>query len=181
MIVLSHDCHVIVVQDDRHVVVLCDSHVITLSHDSCIVIRSCVGNLHVIRHLCCMECALHCVHIGHLFSHPRCLPFTLKEPASLSALLRPVRFTRKPLMSFLTTKPGKSELAIELSSSTFFITAGRLHFFCFFCLLFVREMCLRYAQLEMKLGEIDRARAVYSHGSQFSDPRVRNYFLAGRG
>lgn len=33
-------------------------------------------------------------------------------------------------------------------------------------------MCLQYAQLETKLGEIDRARAVYSHGSQFSDPRV---------
>ena len=33
-------------------------------------------------------------------------------------------------------------------------------------------MCLRYAQLETKLGEIDRARGIYSHGSQFSDPRV---------
>lgn len=35
-----------------------------------------------------------------------------------------------------------------------------------------RAMCLRYAQLETKLGEIDRARAIYSHGSQMSDPRV---------
>lgn len=35
-----------------------------------------------------------------------------------------------------------------------------------------REMCLRFADLERKLGEIDRARAVYAHGSQISDPRV---------
>ena len=33
-------------------------------------------------------------------------------------------------------------------------------------------MCLQYAQLETKLGELDRARGIYSHGSQFSDPRV---------
>jgi pre-mRNA-splicing factor SYF1 len=32
-------------------------------------------------------------------------------------------------------------------------------------------MCLRYAELERKLGEIDRARALYQHASQFSDPR----------
>ena len=37
----------------------------------------------------------------------------------------------------------------------------------------VRDMCLRYADLERKLGEIDRARAVYSHCSQMCDPRVR--------
>ena len=110
MIVLSHDCHAIVIQHDRHVVVSHDSHVINLSHDSHIVILSCVGNLRW-WHLCWMQCTLHCdfcIHIGHLFSHLRCLPFTLKEPASLSALLRPVRSTRKPSMSFLTTKPGKN-------------------------------------------------------------------------
>ena len=33
------------------------------------------------------------------------------------------------------------------------------------------EMCLRFAGLERKLGEIDRARAIYAHGSQFCDPR----------
>ena len=38
-----------------------------------------------------------------------------------------------------------------------------------------REMSLSYAELETKLGEIDRARAIYSHGSQMSDPRVRYY------
>ncbi len=36
----------------------------------------------------------------------------------------------------------------------------------------VRDMCLRYADLERKLGEIDRARAIYSHCSQMCDPRV---------
>ena len=35
-------------------------------------------------------------------------------------------------------------------------------------------MCLRYAQLETKLGEVDRSRSIYSHGSQFSDPRVHH-------
>ena len=36
----------------------------------------------------------------------------------------------------------------------------------------VRDMCLRYADLERKLGEIDRARGIYSHCSQMCDPRV---------
>lgn len=37
---------------------------------------------------------------------------------------------------------------------------------------------MRYAELETKLGEIDRARAVYSYGSQMCDPRVSaNYLL----
>eukprot|EP00967_Tisochrysis_lutea_P043426 scaffold52467_cov30-Tisochrysis_lutea.AAC.5 len=31
-------------------------------------------------------------------------------------------------------------------------------------------MCLRYANLERKLGEIDRARAIYAHGAQEVDP-----------
>lgn len=35
----------------------------------------------------------------------------------------------------------------------------------------VRVMCLRYARLEESLGEIDRARALYKHASQFADPR----------
>ncbi|KAL7424970.1 pre-mRNA-splicing factor syf1 [Cryptotrichosporon argae] len=33
-------------------------------------------------------------------------------------------------------------------------------------------MCRRFAQMERKLGEIDRARALYAHASQFCDPRV---------
>ncbi|KAJ8679446.1 hypothetical protein QAD02_015233 [Eretmocerus hayati] len=39
-----------------------------------------------------------------------------------------------------------------------------------------REMCLRFAEMETKLGEIDRARAIYTHCSQISDPRVTNKF-----
>lgn len=38
------------------------------------------------------------------------------------------------------------------------------------------EMCLRFAGLERKLGEIDRARAIYAHASQFCDPRVNPKF-----
>ena len=35
-----------------------------------------------------------------------------------------------------------------------------------------REMCVRFADLEKRLGEIDRARAIYAHCSQICDPRV---------
>ncbi|KAG0202966.1 Pre-mRNA-splicing factor SYF1 [Mortierella sp. GBA30] len=35
-----------------------------------------------------------------------------------------------------------------------------------------RVMCMRYADMERKLGEIDRARAIFAHGSQFCDPRI---------
>ena len=42
--------------------------------------------------------------------------------------------------------------------------------FLFWC--FFREMCVRFADLERKLGEIDRARAIYMHASQMADPRV---------
>ncbi|KAK3838396.1 MAG: pre-mRNA-splicing factor syf1 [Linnemannia elongata] len=35
-----------------------------------------------------------------------------------------------------------------------------------------RVMCMRYADMERKLGEIDRARGIYAHGSQFCDPRI---------
>jgi len=38
------------------------------------------------------------------------------------------------------------------------------------------EMCLRFAALERKLGEIDRARAIYAHASQFCDPRINPQF-----
>ena len=33
-------------------------------------------------------------------------------------------------------------------------------------------MCQRYANLERKLGEVDRARAIYMHGSQEVDPKL---------
>ena len=35
----------------------------------------------------------------------------------------------------------------------------------------VKTMCLKFAELEKSLGEIDRARGVYTFASQFSDPR----------
>lgn len=35
-----------------------------------------------------------------------------------------------------------------------------------------RDMCLKFAQLELSLGEVDRARGVYAYGSQFSEPRT---------
>ena len=35
-----------------------------------------------------------------------------------------------------------------------------------------REMCLDFAQMEVQLGEFERARAVYGHAAQFSDPRT---------
>ena len=39
-----------------------------------------------------------------------------------------------------------------------------------------REMCLKFAEMERRLGEIDRARAIYGHGSQFCDPRLTPTF-----
>ncbi|EFX04587.1 DNA repair and transcription protein [Grosmannia clavigera kw1407] len=40
------------------------------------------------------------------------------------------------------------------------------------------DMCLRFADMEKRLGEIDRARAIYGHASQFCDPRTRPTFWA---
>jgi pre-mRNA-splicing factor SYF1 len=38
-------------------------------------------------------------------------------------------------------------------------------------------LCIEYADMERKLGEIDRARAILQHGSQFADPRrERSYW-----
>jgi pre-mRNA-splicing factor SYF1 len=34
-----------------------------------------------------------------------------------------------------------------------------------------KTMCLEFADMERKLGEIDRARAILQHGAQFADPR----------
>ncbi|MCJ1328638.1 pre-mRNA-splicing factor syf1 [Thelotrema lepadinum] len=35
-----------------------------------------------------------------------------------------------------------------------------------------KDMCLKFAEMEKRLGEIDRARAIYGHASQFCDPRT---------
>ena len=34
----------------------------------------------------------------------------------------------------------------------------------------IKDMCLRFAEMERRLGEIDRARAIFQHGSQFCEP-----------
>ncbi|KAL1976058.1 hypothetical protein VTN31DRAFT_4450 [Thermomyces dupontii] len=39
-----------------------------------------------------------------------------------------------------------------------------------------KDMCLRFAEMERRLGEIDRARAIYGHASQFCDPRTNAEF-----
>ncbi|CCU75866.1 pre-mRNA splicing factor SYF1/pre-mRNA splicing factor syf-1 [Blumeria hordei DH14] len=39
-----------------------------------------------------------------------------------------------------------------------------------------RDMCLKFAEMEKRLGEIDRARAIYGHASQFCDPRTSPSF-----
>lgn len=39
-----------------------------------------------------------------------------------------------------------------------------------------KAMCLKFAEMERRLGEIDRARAIYGHASQFADPRVDSSF-----
>ena len=44
-----------------------------------------------------------------------------------------------------------------------------------------RDMALRFADMETKLGEIDRARAILAYASQFSDPRVDpDFWCVGR-
>eukprot|EP01100_Stratorugosa_tubuloviscum_P001620 TRINITY_DN1366_c0_g5_i1.p1 TRINITY_DN1366_c0_g5~~TRINITY_DN1366_c0_g5_i1.p1 ORF type:complete len:900 (-),score=376.69 TRINITY_DN1366_c0_g5_i1:36-2699(-) len=40
----------------------------------------------------------------------------------------------------------------------------------------VKDICLRFADMERKLGEIDRARAIYIHSSQFCDPNTEKKF-----
>lgn len=39
-----------------------------------------------------------------------------------------------------------------------------------------KDMCLKFADMEKRLGEIDRARAIYGHASQFCDPRTSPEF-----
>ena len=40
-----------------------------------------------------------------------------------------------------------------------------------------KDMCIKFAEMERRLGEIDRARAIYGHASQFCDPRTNpNYW-----
>ena len=46
----------------------------------------------------------------------------------------------------------------------------------------IKDMCLRFAEMERRLGEIDRARAIFQHGSQFCEPTQEPaYWDAWRG
>lgn len=38
------------------------------------------------------------------------------------------------------------------------------------------EMCLKYAEMEVRLDEVDRARGIFVHGSQFCDPRTSTVY-----
>ncbi|CAE7379573.1 fand [Symbiodinium sp. CCMP2456] len=40
----------------------------------------------------------------------------------------------------------------------------------------IKDACMRYAKMETMLGEVDRARAIYVHASQFCDPRREEEF-----
>eukprot|EP00742_Colponemidia_sp_Colp-10_P004229 GILJ01004512.1.p1 GENE.GILJ01004512.1~~GILJ01004512.1.p1 ORF type:complete len:874 (-),score=189.95 GILJ01004512.1:763-3384(-) len=41
---------------------------------------------------------------------------------------------------------------------------------------FIRDMCIKFADTERKLGEIDRARAIYTHSSQYCNPKKDPHF-----
>lgn len=43
----------------------------------------------------------------------------------------------------------------------------------------IPRMCVQFAALELKLGEITRARVVWTHGSQFANPRVDEAYWQG--
>lgn len=40
----------------------------------------------------------------------------------------------------------------------------------------IKDACVRYAKMETMLGEVDRARGIYIHASQFCDPRKEEEF-----
>lgn len=79
----------------------------------------------------------------------------------------------------------QSELIVEVVLPVEELYKSHTFFFFFFLFSFsfpfqfqvlpdehARDMCLRFADMESKLGEIDRARAIYSYCSQICDPRV---------
>merc|ERR1712151_607599 len=40
----------------------------------------------------------------------------------------------------------------------------------------IKDACIRYSKMETMLGEVDRARGIYNHASQFCDPRKEDEF-----
>jgi hypothetical protein len=72
---------------------------------------------------------------------------------------RPFNFQPKPPKISNPKVREIYEHAIEAESPNDFTNAA------------TRQLCIRYANLEKKLGEVDRARAVFAHGSALADPR----------
>ena len=67
------------------------------------------------------------------------------------------------------------QLFIQKASQLFGVTSTREIYESAISVLpdrLAKDMSLKYADLERKLGEIDRARAIYAHASQFCDPRA---------
>jgi len=76
-------------------------------------------------------------------------------------------------------KPKIFNVYIKRATENFGITRTRQIFEKAITLLpdkFVKDFCLRYANLERKLGEIDRARAIYIHCSQFCPETVADFW-----
>eukprot|EP01126_Amoeba_proteus_P060644 TRINITY_DN8048_c0_g2_i1.p1 TRINITY_DN8048_c0_g2~~TRINITY_DN8048_c0_g2_i1.p1 ORF type:complete len:711 (-),score=143.33 TRINITY_DN8048_c0_g2_i1:225-2357(-) len=70
-------------------------------------------------------------------------------------------------------KPKMFNIYIKRATENFGVTRTRQIFEKAIEILpdkYIKEFCLRYANLERKLGEIDRARAIYIHCSQFCPP-----------
>ena len=71
------------------------------------------------------------------------------------------------------------EFYITKSASNFGLTSTRSIYERAIAALPDKEaasMCVKFAEMERRLGEIDRARAIYGHASQFCDPRVEAEF-----
>ena len=90
------------------------------------------------------------------------------------------RFANLCLSSYLHYRNISTELctAIIFKLLLSFLNAINYTYILCVCVCY-RQMCLKYAELETKLGELERARTVFSHGSQMSDPRVtKSYWKA---
>ena len=71
------------------------------------------------------------------------------------------------------------EILITKSASNIGLTSTRTIYMDAIAALPDKEaavMCVKFAEMERRLGEIDRARAIYGHASQFCDPRVQPEF-----
>lgn len=71
------------------------------------------------------------------------------------------------------------EFYITKSASNFGLTSTRSIYTSAIAALPDKDaasMCIKFAEMERRLGEIDRARAIYGHASQFCDPRVNPAF-----